>query len=131
LKPLQVLQGIAGGVLGPRAFNGGLTTALLGLSLHLVIAFGAAAVFCRTSRNLRFLVQHAILSGVLYGVAAYFFMQESVVPLSAARQHPFSLQMQLVGALIHIFSVGLPISLNARHYGGWVGLQRVLIDGTD
>jgi hypothetical protein len=118
LKPLQLLQGIAGGVLGPRAFDGGLTTALLGLFLHFVIAFGAAAVFCLTSRNLRFLVQHAILSGVLYGVAVYFFMQEFVVPLSAARKHPFSLQMTLVGVVIHIFCVGLPISLSVRRYGG-------------
>jgi len=118
LKPLPLLQGIAGGVLGPRAFDGGLTTALLGLFLHFVIAFGAAAVFCLTSRSLRFLVQHAVLSGALYGVAVYFFMQEFVVPLSAARKNPFSLQMMIIGAVIHVACVGLPISLNVRRYGG-------------
>lgn len=117
LKPLPLLQGIAGGVLGPRAFDGGLTTALLGLILHFVIAFGAATVFCLASRGLRFLVKHAVLSGVLYGVVVYFFMNEFVVPLSAASKHPFSLKMMVIGAVIHIFCVGLPISLNVRRYG--------------
>ncbi len=118
LKPLPLLQGIAGGVLGPRTFNGGLATALLGLFLHFVIAFGAATVFFLASRSLRFLVKHAVSSGALYGVVVYFFMQEFVVPLSAARKHPFSLKMMVIGVIIHIFCVGLPISLNVRRYGG-------------
>ena len=118
LKPLPLLQGIAGGVLGPRTFDGGITTALLGLILHFVIAFGAATVFCLASRSLRFLVQHAVFSGSLYGVAVYFFMNEFVVPLSAARTHPFSFKMMVIGVVIHVFCVGLPISLSARRYGG-------------
>jgi hypothetical protein len=118
LKPLPLLQGIAGGVLGPRTFNGGLRTALLGLILHFVIAFGAAAVFCLASRSLRFLVEYAVFSGVLYGVAVYFFMSEFVVPLSAAGKHPFSAEMIIIGVVIHIVCVGLPISLNDRRYGG-------------
>ncbi len=44
-KPVPLLQGIASGLLGPRAFQGGLATALLGLLCHFVIAFGAAAVY--------------------------------------------------------------------------------------
>jgi ABC-type branched-subunit amino acid transport system permease subunit len=64
------------------------------------------------------LVQNAVLSGALYGVAVYFFMQEFVVPLSAARKHPFSFQMMIIGVVIHVFCVGLPISLNVRRYGG-------------
>ena len=31
LKPVRLLQGIAGGLLGPRTFEGGLATAFLGL----------------------------------------------------------------------------------------------------
>src|SRR6266571_7778290 len=44
-KPVPLLQGIASGLLGPEAFQGGLATALLGLLCHFVIAFGAATVF--------------------------------------------------------------------------------------
>jgi hypothetical protein len=116
LKPVRLLQGIAGGLLGPRTFNGGLATALLGLLCHFVIAFLAASVYFALSRAVPLLVQHAILSGVLYGVAVYFFMNRIVVPLSAATKYPFSVKMMLIGVVIHIFCVGLPIALAVRRY---------------
>jgi hypothetical protein len=115
-KPLRLLQGIAGGVLGPRAYNGGVRTALLGLLLHFVIAFSAATLFFLASRFIRFLIDHAVLSGVLYGIAVYFFMNRVVVPLSAATKYPFSVKSMLIGVVIHIFCVGIPISLNIRKY---------------
>src|SRR6266446_6107093 len=115
-KPLRLLQGIAGGVLGPCTYNGGVRTALLGLLLHFVIAFGAATIFFLGSRFIRFLVDHAVLSGVLYGIAVYFFMNRVVVPLSAARKYPFSFKMMVIGVVIHMFCVGLPISLSVRRY---------------
>ena len=110
------LQGIAAGLLGPRSFQGGLATAALGLLCHFVSAFGAATVYFAMSRGMRFLVDHAVLSGVLYGVAVYFFMSRIVVPLSAARKYPFSFKMMVIGVVIHIFCVGLPIALSVRRY---------------
>src|SRR5689334_18610115 len=68
LKPMRLLQGIAGGLLGPRTFAGGLTTALLGLLCHFLIAYSAAVVYFAVSRWLPFLVEHAVVSGFLYGV---------------------------------------------------------------
>jgi hypothetical protein len=115
-KPMRLLQGIASGLLGPRAFDGGLATALLGLVCHFVIAFGAAAVFFFASRSIGFLIEHAVVSGALYGVAVYFFMNLVVVPLSAAAKRPFSLRMMIIGVIIHIFCVGLPISLTVRRF---------------
>jgi uncharacterized membrane protein YagU involved in acid resistance len=115
-KPLRLLQGIAGGVLGPRTYTGGIATALLGLALHFVIAFGAATVFFIASCGLRFLLDHAVVSGVLYGVVVYFFMQRVVIPLSRANRNPFSLKFMLIGIIIHIFCVGLPISLSVRKH---------------
>ena len=116
LKPMRLLQGIASGLLGQKAFSGGLATALLGLLCHFVVAFGAAAVYLAASRGLGFLIDHAIVSGLLYGIAVYFFMQYIVLPLSAAAKRPFSLQMMLIGVVIHIFCVGLPISLCVRRF---------------
>jgi uncharacterized membrane protein YagU involved in acid resistance len=84
LKPLRLLQGIAAGVLGPKSFQGGMATALLGLALHFVIAFGAATLYFAVSRSMRILVEQAALCGALYGVAVYFFMNRIVVPLSGA-----------------------------------------------
>jgi hypothetical protein len=115
-KPVRLLQGIAAGLLGPRTFDGGLATAFLGLLCHFLIAFLATSVFFAASRWLPLLAHHAILSGVLYGVAVYFFMNRIVVPLSAATKYPFSLKMMIIGIVLHIFCVGLPISIAVRRY---------------
>lgn len=115
-KPLRLLQGIAGGLLGPRTYSGGIATALLGLLCHFVIAFSAAAVYVAASRIMPFLVRQAVVSGALYGVAVYFFMNRVVAPLSAAVKFPFSFKMMVIGIVIHIFCVGLPIALAARRF---------------
>ena len=112
LPPVRLLQGIAAGLLGARtALSGGLATAALGLCCHFLVAMSAATVFVLASRWLGFLVEHAVAAGVMYGVAVYFFMQKVVVPLSAIRPSPFNLKLMIVGIVIHIFCVGLPISL--------------------
>ena len=116
-KPIPLLQGIATGVMGPSARQGGLPTAALGLFLHFVIAFGAATVYFVASRLMSFLTKHAVATGFLYGIAVYFFMQRVVIPLSAARRSAFSLRMMMVGIVIHMFCVGLPIALSIRKYG--------------
>lgn len=109
--PMRLLQGIAAGVMGSRSFQGGLPMALLGLFCHFFIAFSAATVYFTASRWIPFLLEHAVISGAFYGVAVYFFMNRIVVPLSGAIRYPFSLQMMVVGVVIHIFCVGLPIAL--------------------
>jgi hypothetical protein len=114
--PLRILQGIAGGLLGPRTYEGGITSALLGLLCHFLIAFSAAATYYLVSRRLPFLLQQATLSGVMYGIAVYFFMSRVVVPLSLARRSPFSFKMMVIGFIIHIFCVGLPISLIVKRF---------------
>jgi hypothetical protein len=115
-QPIPLLQGIAAGLLGPRAFDGGLATAALGLLCHFVIALSAATVYYGISRVLPFVLQYAIAVGALYGVIVYFFMNRVVVPLSAARKFPFSLKMMIIGVTIHIFCVGLPIAIVARRF---------------
>ena len=108
--PMRLLQGIAG-VLGSRSFQGELPAALLGLFCHFFIAFSAATVYLTASRWIPFLLAHAVISGVFYGVAVYFFMNRVAVPLSGAIKHPFSLQMLVIGVVIHMFCIGLPIAL--------------------
>jgi hypothetical protein len=115
VSPVQLLQGIASGLLGRQAFRGGIATAALGLLLHFVIALSAAAVYFLVSRRFPFLIQQAVASGVLYGVAVYFFMQQ-IVALSATVKNPFSVKLMLIGVVIHIFCVGLPIALIVRKF---------------
>ena len=123
-SPARMLQGIASGVLGTRSFEGGLKTSALGLLLHFVIAFGATIVYYAASRKLTFLVRQALVSGTLYGIAVYFFMQLVVIPLSAiASRAPFRPFQLALGLIVHILCVGLPIALVIRHYSKAAGHQ--------
>ncbi len=117
-SPVSLLQGIAGGLLGMSSFRGGLRTAALGASLHFLIATTAAAVFYLASRKLKVLAKHAISSGLLYGVVVYIFMYYIVLPMSAYHVRIALPPMgQLVrDASVHMFMVGLPISLMVRKY---------------
>ena len=113
-NPIQVLQYIASGALGKSAFQGGLVTAAVGAAFHFLIAWVAAAVFVWTSRRLEILKTHAVLTGLFYGVAVYFFMNYLVLPLSAVAAGRFKLGFFLNGVIGHALCVGLPISLFAR-----------------
>ena len=112
--PVGILQGIASGLLGSNSYNGGLTTAALGLAIHFFIATVACAVFYVASRKVNFLVQQAIVSGLLYGVAVYLFMYQVVLPLAFSRRTPYTFTQILTAVTIHMFCVGLPISLTVR-----------------
>jgi hypothetical protein len=114
--PMRLLQGIAAGLLGPRSFEGGIATALLGLFCQFFIAFCAATIYFTATRSVTFLLEHAATSGVLYGITVYFFMNRIVVPLCGATKSPFSFKMMAIGIVIHIFCVGLPIAIIVRRF---------------
>ena len=115
--PIRIMQSVASGALGNKAFAGGLRTAVLGLAFHFFIALTAAAVYYLASRRLRFLITQAIICGLLYGIGIYLFMNFVVLPLSAI---PFKMSYPLAslvgGLLIHMLGIGLPIALVVRRY---------------
>jgi uncharacterized membrane protein YagU involved in acid resistance len=116
-SPVRILQSIASGALGAKAFTGGAKTAALGLVFHFLIAIIAAAVFYLASRRLRFLVTQAVICGILYGVCVYVFMNLVVLPLSAISfKMSYPWPSLIGGLLIHMFGIGLPISLVVRRY---------------
>ena len=102
--------------MGRASYNGGWKTALLGLLLHFVIAFLIAIVFYFASRFLPSVIRWPVVSGLLFGVAAYFVMSYVVVPLSAAdpRTAPIPWAVFLNGIVGHALLVGLPVALIAR-----------------
>jgi len=117
VDPVRVMQSIASGLLGAEAFSGGATTAVLGVALHFLIATVATAVFYFASRKLRFLVEHAVTAGLLYGVAVYMFMNFVVLPLSAIPQRAApSLSGRIIGLFIIMLCVGLPIAIIVRWF---------------
>jgi uncharacterized membrane protein YagU involved in acid resistance len=112
---IRMLQGIASGLLGPPSFEGGMATAGLGLAIHFLIAFTAAAVFYVGSRQIDFLTRHAVVSGLLYGIAVYVFMYWIVVPLRFPSVH-HSVSRDLTAVIIHMILIGLTIALVVRHF---------------
>jgi hypothetical protein len=114
VAPIRILQSIASGLLGRAAFSGGWQTAVLGVLLHFFIAFTIVLVFMLASRRIQGLTRRPILSGLLYGLAAYCVMNFIVVPLSAAASGARSWPVLVNGIAIHMLGVGLPASLFAR-----------------
>jgi hypothetical protein len=115
-KFVRLFQFIASGVLGPEAFKGGMRVALMGVALHFLIALVASTVYYAASRALPFLIDHAILSGVLYGIAVHLFMSLVVVPTSAIGRRPFNLTSFALYLVVHMVVVGPSIALTVRRF---------------
>ena len=116
-KPLRIFQSVAAGVLGrPAAIEGGVRTFLLGILLHFVVATCIATVYYFISLLLPFVIRNAVISGLVYGVVAYFGMNYLVVPLSAIghRPGPKPIWILVTEILGHALLVGLPVALLAR-----------------
>ena len=116
VTPVRVFQYISSSLLGAEAFNGGMTTVALGVVLHFLVAFGVAAGFYVLARLFPAVLSYAVVSGVLYGIAAYFAMAYLIVPLTQVRQGPFSWNGLITSVIIHILFVGLPVAIIARRY---------------
>jgi len=116
---VRVFQFIASGLIGMRAFDGGIPAAALGVVLHFTIAIGAAATFYLLSLKLPILLQRPLLCGPIYGIGVFAFMHYLVVPLSAApRQPPLRVSSLLNLIFSHIFFVGIPIVLVTSRMAG-------------
>jgi hypothetical protein len=112
--PARVWQGVAFGLLGRPAIEGGLVTAFLGLAIHFFIAFSVAAVYYLASRKLSLLQRQWILCGMLYGIGVHFFMQHVVMPLSLIGTPTFRWPVFWNGVIGHALIVGLPAAYFAR-----------------
>lgn len=108
---------IAGGLLGRQAVHGGAGTYILGVLLHFFIACSAAAIYYAASRKLRFLTEHPLVCGLLFGAAVEEVMSLVVLPLSALHARgPYELHDLIQGLLVHMVVVGLPISYSTRRF---------------
>jgi hypothetical protein len=108
---------IAGGLLGRDALRGGVGTYVLGVLLHFFIAFSAAGVYYAASRRLGFLKEHPLVCGLFYGGAVEQVMNLVVLPLSALHARgPYELRDLIQGLLVHMVTIGLPISFSVRRF---------------
>ena len=120
VSPIRILQSVARGALGPSAFEGGLKTALLGLFFHFLIALIAASIFYFASRSIPFMIDYAVISGLVYGLCVYLVMYGIVMRYSAVHnqlypwQYPWAVLIPNV--LIHMIGIGLTIALIVRRF---------------
>jgi xanthine/uracil permease len=116
-SPEWTLQSVATGWLGKASFDGGTGSAALGLVSHYGIAIGAAGVFYLASRFIPFLRERAVLSGLIFGVCVFLFMNWVLIPLSAAPfKIPFNSQVLSEGFASHAILFGVPIALAVRYF---------------
>lgn len=112
-NPLFIFKYIASGILGPDAFMGGTGTVLTGLLLHYFIAFSFTCLFFALYVKIKWMQEHKVLTGIVYGVSMWAVMAFIVVPLSHTPKGPFNAGAALKEILILIFMIGLPLSFLA------------------
>jgi hypothetical protein len=116
MTPVAIYQFVASGLLGQSAYTGGAATALIGLAIHLLIAFSAATVFVLASERLPQLRRDAVAWGLAFGVGVFAVMNLAVIPLSRIPASTPPLPLILNGVIGHALLVGLPIALAARRF---------------
>lgn len=117
LAPIPIYQFVASGIVGSKAFTGGLATAALGLAIHFLIAFTAAAVYNVAALRMTALKARYASCGLAFGFFVYAFMNYLVIPLSAIPPSSFSLPLFINGVAGHALLVGLPIAFFASRNG--------------
>ncbi len=110
----RLWQGVAAVLLGPSALQGGSTSVLIGLAMHLTTALAWSTLFLLLYENVP-AIRRTVASpnGVLkvasaYGPCIWLAMSLVVIPLLAHRPPAFTIRwlIQLVG---HIFFVAVPM----------------------
>jgi hypothetical protein len=115
VTPDRVFKYVATGVYGQDALTAGTGTALMGLLFHYIIAFGWTTLFFILYPRLKFLSSDKYLAGIVYGVFVLLSMNLVVIPLSNVPS-PNPGTVNVIQLFIHMFIVGLPISLLANRY---------------
>jgi hypothetical protein len=110
----RLFQGVAGTLIGPRAFDGGAATALLGVAMHIGVAFGWSAVFLFLVLRLSWIrrlvaSRYGVLKvAALYGPFIWMVMSLALIPALTHRPPAIGFRwwVQFVG---HFPFVGIPI----------------------
>lgn len=111
ITPVGEYQYIAANLMGPSAFAGGYTTALIGVLLHFAISFVVAAVFLVAAAYIRFLRRFALPAAMVYGIVVNLIMGMVVLPMSAAPKASPTLALILNGMVGDAFFIGLPLAI--------------------
>jgi hypothetical protein len=111
-------KGVASGLLGQTARDGGLGMAILGVVLHFTICLGAAVVFYLIARKVSFVKKQWLLSAVLFGFAFLLVMNYVILPLSQIGRPIYVGEGFAWAILGHILMIGFPIAFFASRNKG-------------
>jgi hypothetical protein len=125
LGPVRLLKGVASGLLGRSALQGGFPTAGLGLAMHFTMALTVATIFYALSRRLPLpqKLWGVVAVGLLYG-ATVFAVNNFATALFLSWVRSLYLHTPILfkppmgwwQLIIHLFCVGLPIALVMHRY---------------
>jgi len=110
--PRRVFQSVASGVLGRASFDGGTSTALLGVALHFTIALIWTSIYALVVRRLGIVQRLAattgglLIVGAIYGATIWLSMDYIVIPLSRATFTPPSNPAFWQQLVWHVVGVG-------------------------
>lgn len=115
--PVKVFQFVASGLYGKAAYSGGIPIAVIGFLLHFLIGYVSAVIYFYAFPKIRILRTRKFLSGIIYGLLVFLFMNVIIMPLSKVIEGPLDVKLTIIRIVWHMFCVGLPISLiTAKYY---------------
>ena len=112
--PIRLFQWDDSNIVGASAYQGGLSSAALGLFFDFIVAIGWGACFVIAYHLIPFVRRWVVASGLIFGVIVMLTMFYIVVPIGRA-QHPSTAIPPLLNSLIaHTLFFGLPVALVVR-----------------
>jgi hypothetical protein len=105
---MQPWKGVAGGLIGERAREGGLEIVALGASLHWFICISAAAILYFVVSRVKWLPRQWIALAIIHGIAVLLVMNYVILPLSAIGRGIYPADQLYIHAFWHILLVGVP-----------------------
>lgn len=112
VPPIVIPQSVASGLLGADAFQGGITSAILGTCFHFMLTILFAIGYLKLAPDR--LKAHPAVAGPASGAAIWIVMNKVVVPLSAAPLQPPPNLIAAADFVAHMLLVGMPIAFLLR-----------------
>jgi hypothetical protein len=114
--PLAVFRYVASGAFGRDALTGGWDMVMWGLLFHFFIAIAWTFLFYFLFTKVKVLQLNKVYVGIVYGVFVWLGMNFIVLPLSNVPPLTYRLIPTVIMIGIHMFVIGLTISLLANQY---------------
>jgi hypothetical protein len=104
----QPWKGVASGLLGQAARDGGMEMVVLGAALHWFICISAAFLLYLIVSRVKWLPRRWVPLAIIHGIAVLLTMNYVILPLSQIGRGIYPLDQLHIHAFWHILLVGIP-----------------------